>query len=395
MQNRKNKGITLIALVVTIIVLLILAGISISMLTVQNGILNRASEAKEKTEIASEDEKRKLAQAEALMNTEKTTYKGVTLPEGFAPTKIEGEDSIDDGLVITDGYGNEYVWVEVPKTDEVYKTAGLGVTAFTDKEYEKIENDLHTYTSDYRNGTEYKDIYYVDSTDGWFKNDVEYNELKYKMLKSIYQNCGFWIGRYEAGIETNRTSAGDATNLPMSKANVYPYNYLTRTQAKVLAEKVESGSYTSSLLFGVQWDLTLKYIENKKISTDSEIKTKLNFDSKTIGNYKNSLWNIKNTLAKYSTDNGRTYVDCPYQKKSENSVLLTTGASEEFEVMNIYDMAGNVWEWTLERAVGEYGPCAGRGGVFESDGNGVMASFRANISASDRDCIIGFRICIY
>ena len=89
------------------------------------------------------------------------------------------------------------------------------------------------------------------------------------MLKSIYQNCGFWIGRYEAGIETNRTSAGDATNLPMSKANVYPYNYLTRTQAKVLAEKVESGSYTSSLLFGVQWDLTLKYIENKKISTYS------------------------------------------------------------------------------------------------------------------------------
>ena len=121
----ENKGITLIALVVTIIVILILAGISVSMLTGQNGILNRASEAKEKTEIASEDERRKLAQAEALMSTEKTTYKGVTLPEGFAPTKIEGEDSIDDGLVITDGYGNEYVWVEVPKADEVYQTAGL------------------------------------------------------------------------------------------------------------------------------------------------------------------------------------------------------------------------------------------------------------------------------
>ena len=395
MQNRKNKGITLIALVVTIIVLLILAGISISMLTGQNGILNRASEAKEKTEIASEDEKRKLAQAEALMNTEKITYKGVTLPEGFAPTKIEGEDSIDEGLVITDGYGNEYVWVEVPKTNEVYPTAGLNVIAFTGEEYVKIENDLHTYTSDYRNETEYKDVYYADSADGWFKNEAEYNELKYKMLKSIYQNCGFWIGRYEAGISENRKSAGDATNFPMSKANIYPYNYVTRTQAKVLAEKVESGSYTSSLLFGVQWDLTLKYIENKKIATDSEIKTKLNSDSETIGNYKNNLWNIKNTLAKYSTDNGNTYVNCPYQKKSENSVLLTTGASEEFAVMNIYDIAGNVWEWTLEKAVGEYGHCAGRGGVFESDGNGVMASFRANISASDRDCIIGFRISIY
>ena len=138
----KNRGITLIALVVTIIVILILA----SMLTGQNGILNRAANAKEKTEIASIDEQRKLAQAEALMNTEKTTYKGLTLPEGFAPTKIEGEDSIDEGLVITDGYGNEYVWVEVPKTDEVYKTAGLEITEFSDEEYEKIENDLYTYT---------------------------------------------------------------------------------------------------------------------------------------------------------------------------------------------------------------------------------------------------------
>ena len=228
------------------------------MLTGQNGILNRAVEAKEKTEIASKDEQRKLAQAEALMNTEKTTYKGVTLPEGFAPTKIDGEDSIDDGLVITDGYGNEYVWVEVPKTTEVYPTVGLSVTDFTNDEYGKIEEDLHTYTSDYRNGTEYKDEYYPDSTDGWFKNEEEYNDLKHKMLKSVYQNGGFWIGRYEAGIEKWRTSYDVATITPLSKANLYPYIYVTRTQAKVLAEQVKAGSYTSSLMFGVQWDLALK-----------------------------------------------------------------------------------------------------------------------------------------
>ena len=60
MNFKKKGGITLIALVVTIIVLLILAGISISMLTGQNGILNRASEAKENTEIASKDEDKKM-----------------------------------------------------------------------------------------------------------------------------------------------------------------------------------------------------------------------------------------------------------------------------------------------------------------------------------------------
>ncbi|MEI3392821.1 MAG: hypothetical protein V8R39_07110 [Clostridia bacterium] len=136
------------------------------MLTGQNGILNRAAEAKEKTEISSKDDQRKLAQAEALMNNEKTTYKGITLPEGFSPTKIEEEDSIDDGLVITDGYGNEFVWVEVPKTVEVYQTAGINIESFDNESYDKIENDLHNYTNDYRINAEYKDIYAKDTTEG-------------------------------------------------------------------------------------------------------------------------------------------------------------------------------------------------------------------------------------
>ena len=186
------------------------------MLTGQNGILNRAAEAKEKTEIASKDERRKLAQEEALMNTEKTTYKGITLPEGFAPTKIDGEDSIDDGLVITDVYGNEYVWIEVPKTATVYPTAGVSISSFTDEEYTKIEEDLHKYTNDYRNGTSYRDVYYADSTTGWFTDADQYNRLKQKMLKSVYQNGGFWVGRYEAGIEENRTASGTATITPLS-----------------------------------------------------------------------------------------------------------------------------------------------------------------------------------
>ena len=65
---RKDKGITLIALVVTIIVLLILAGISISMLTGQNGILNRATTAKTQTEISQVDEMVKFSAMDALAN---------------------------------------------------------------------------------------------------------------------------------------------------------------------------------------------------------------------------------------------------------------------------------------------------------------------------------------
>ena len=76
--NKRDRGITLIALVVTIIVLLILAGVSISMLTGQNGILNRAAEAKEKTEEFGEKEKTDLATMEGLIDEYGKTSKGWT-----------------------------------------------------------------------------------------------------------------------------------------------------------------------------------------------------------------------------------------------------------------------------------------------------------------------------
>ena len=272
--------------------------------------------------------------------------------------------------------GSEYVWVEVPKTT-VFTTA-LNITEFTDDDYTKIENDLHTYTNDYRNGTSYSDVYYADSTAGWFEDSNAYDTAKKKMLKSVYENGGFWVGRYEAGIETNRTAEGEATTAPLSKENLYPYTYVTRTQAKVLAEQVESGSYTSSLMFGVQWDLVLKYIQTKKEDTVTDIKTKLNSNSISIGNYINNQWNITNANAKYSTNFGSSFSACPYPKTSNAYVLLTTGADESFSLMNIYDIAGNVWEWTLEKTSYTDRPCAARGGDYTDDGSNVPASFRGN-----------------
>ena len=388
------------------------------MLAGQNGILNRAVDAKEKTEDANKDEQRKLAQAEALMNTEKTTYKGLTLPEGFAPTKIEGEDSISEGLVITDEYGNEYIWVEVPRTNEVYSTTGLGITNFTDSEYQKIEEDLHTYTSTYRNETEYKDEFVEDETDGWFKEKDDYETAKKKMLKSVYQNGGFWVGRYEAGIEINRTSSGIATTTPLSKENLYPYTYVTRTQAKALAEQVEAGSYTSSLMFGVQWDLVLKFIEEKTVATSKEsnkenVRTKivkdLNNDSSNIGNYYNSEFTLSrgkfaqfNNLTNwysFDSEDKKSLVTERKKKKQdsyENGILLTTGATEIAKLKNMYDVAGNVWEWTLEKTNYDSYPCVIRGGSYYGDGGENLASYRYNHTATN-SCNYGisFRISLY
>ena len=463
---KRNKGITLIALVVTIIVLLILAGISINMLTGENGILNRAAEAKEKTGTTQTEELVKLSVTDALtqglgsltdanlktalnnnigagkyeisgdatsgwtVTVNGKEYKidstgkisGTTsggsnggnsgntgsLPTGtgttpYLPdkTKFEQVDGTDlaSGLVIKEkATGSEYVWVEVPRTTAVYPEEKLNITEFTDEEYTNIETYLHTYTNDYRNGTSYSDTWDDATNDpdeayksDWYQSESDYNTSKKKMLKSVYQNGGFWVGRYEAGIEENRTASGTATTIPLSKENLYPYTCVTRTQAKKLAEQVESGSYTSSLMFGVQWDLILKYIETKNATTQDNLKK----DSTTIGNYYDNLWNITNTNAKYSTDNGKNFTACPYEKKSDASVLLTTGADTSFSLMNIYDIAGNVWEWTLEKASDTYAPCALRGGLCNNNGSIFPASYRFNGITSDSSYSIGFRLSLY
>ncbi len=101
LENRKNRGITLIALVITIIVLLILAGVSIAMLTGQNGILTQAQNAKQETEEGKIKEQNELAKANAIMNIEKQTYvdkneESVVIPEGFSVIEIDGENTVKD-----------------------------------------------------------------------------------------------------------------------------------------------------------------------------------------------------------------------------------------------------------------------------------------------------------
>ena len=366
------------------------------MLTGQNGILNRVAEAKKKTAAAQKEENERLNDYEKSMdkytsNLPSTEETMPYLPDATKFEKVLGTD-LKSGLVIREKVtGSEYVWVEVPRTIVVYQIAGINIKNFTDKEYEKIEKDLYTYTSDYRNGTSYSDTYAKDGTTGWFANEEQYNELKNKMLKSIYENGGFWVGRYEAGTEEKRTTSGDVTAIPLSKANLYPYTYVKRTQAKILAEQVEAGRATSSLMFGLQWDLILAFMHNKgNIENETLIE-----DSTSIGNYINNLWNVTNVLAKYSIDAGKNYSKCPYEKNKKQEILLTTGANQEFFVMNISDIAGNVWELTLEKSDNTEAICTNRGGSFASDGMKRNAGFRGNTSVNGYGGNVGFRITIY
>ena len=379
--ERKN-GIALIALVVTIIVLLILAGVSITMLTGQNGILNRAKEAKENTEVAQAEEDERMQRYEKIINS---YAENLPVGEGTTPylpnsTFSYKEGDLSTGLVIKDSNDNEYVWVEVPTTiytKNEYNNNGMNKPN-SSSDYNQIEKCLKNYTADY------SDANYGDT-------NLDFLESYQKMLKSVYENGGFWIGRYEAGINVNRTALGEATTIPVVKPNMYPYNYITRNQAQKLSEEMNYDKCTSSLIFGLQWDLILKHIEVKKISIDTEIKSKLKEDSKTIGNYKNNLWDITNPFAKYSNNYGSTFDNCPYKKENSEIVLLTTGADKIFSIMNIYDLVGNVREWTLEFGT-EDGPCVSRGGSYPNDGSSDVGSNHVIVSINRGDNDIGFRI---
>ena len=401
---RRNKGITLIALVVTIIVLLILAGISIAMLTGQNGILNRAAEAKEKTRIAQEDESQKLKGYEDTINQYAPSSNGGSLPTGTGTTPYlpnstfsKKEGDLATGLVIKDSNDNEYVWVEVPTTiydNTTYNNNGAKKPQNAD-EWEKIRDCLKAYTADYSSSS-YKDT----DTDG-----TTYADDYKNMLKSVYTNGGFWIGRYEAGLEEGknpRTSyvAISASDKAVIKPNMYPYNYVTRDEAQTLAQKMDYGDCKGSLIFGIQWDLVLKYIETKNPAQKSNLLT----NSTSIGNYYNSSFELKrgkfakyNELSDwkaYNSEEKPTLVTGSQKKEqssNENGILLTTGATEATNLQNIYDIAGNVWEWTLEFYTTSR-PCVVRGGSYTSNGSGNPAKYRSVNDTNYYNADVGFHV---
>ena len=382
----KEKGITLIALVVTIVVLLILAGVSINALFGDSGIINKAKDAQNKMDQATQNDLDAINELNNWIDgkTNGTTGGNTTggddkpstseLPSTsyttpYYPdntfTKVDGTD-LSSGLVIQDGSENknEYVWIEVPKS--LYANSSYNTETTTgDKkptsstDYDKIEYCLHKYTDYYRNGTSYTDTYYSDAATGL--TSTQYTELKQKMLKSVYENGGFWIGRYEAGITTNRTSKDEEiTAAPLSKAGtvenaVYPYTYVTCSQAQTLASQLSTGkSYTSSLMFGVQWDLVLKHIEVREAVKGTALETiqsALVSDSSSWGNYNNASFEINRgkyadyksgslstTWTPYNQTTSNNFVNSSRVKQTQssgNGILLTTGASDACKKMNI------------------------------------------------------------
>ena len=429
LEINSNKGITLIALVITIIVLLILTGVTIAALSGDNGILTRAKEAKEKTEQAQENESKTLSNMENILGVYnfKNINKADTNPAGAVPansTVVEADAS--KGIVIKDKNNNEWVWIEVPKTT-VFSGLTIDTTkTLTEQNYADIKNKLIAYATTYRKGSATQSYSW---TDEWYAKDgstlvtastqnlteeqktlnngcgltyEEYKSAYQKMLKSVYTYGGFWIGRYEAGIEGTTTETTNARTShttittgsspkAISQKDAIPYNYVYCSEAQALSKEMTSDNkFTSSLMFGIQWDLICKFLETKGNSTISDI----NSDSSTWGNYSNVGRTISSDKAKQTTNTGSTWTAITGTKPA-SSVLLTTGASEETNKMNIYDFAGNEWEWTLEQTSDSDYICAIRGGNYFNTGSIYPASFRGGNGTTGSNRNLGFRPTFY
>ena len=197
-KNRRDEGITLVALVVTIVVLLMLAAVSINMILGSNGIINKSKEAREKYAESSQNDligmnnlTDEIEKTLMPLNDETSPY----LPDSTFKI-VEG--SISTGLVIEDGNGNQYVWVVVPRSlyNNTNYNSNNDKKPISSEDYNNIEYCLHEYTMMFRNdanGTEttYTDIWASDNSNNEWYTENEYVALKQKMLKSIYENGGF------------------------------------------------------------------------------------------------------------------------------------------------------------------------------------------------------------
>ena len=360
-KNKQAKGITLIALVVTIVVLLILAGVSISLVLNNNGVISRAKEAKnqyaeEQTNV--EKQLNELANGIDEMETEIKKVDGVPIPAGFVyvgGTKASGlviSDAAADNekykgqtTVGTDLKGNQFVWIPVDSIADYKRTWYTGSGSFSSYS-ENLPEDEKT---------------------------------------SVETNKGFYIGRYEAGDQEStdskklRAIGASTSNTITVKAGQAPYNYVTRTQAKSLAEgfstKQKYTSVKSKLVSSYAWDTAIAFIQKTNSDYGSSSEEGNYYDSPTF-----TYTGIADTEKNKQT------------KKNGTSTLIPTGQTTA--VNNIYDMGGNVWEWTTESYSSTDSPCATRGGYYLGDFAFYPAGNRFYISDDARGNS-GFRLTLF
>ena len=418
----KNKGVTLIALAVTIVVMLILAGVTISVLNGENGIVKQAQKAKEESKIKELKEKVRIDIAgkrveningelrvsvlkeildkyfdnvpvetqitsetklkakeeygkyemkisdidvgEITYETSYTIFKDVNgeqvpIPEGYIVSENSDENIVNKGLVISDSRGNEYVWisctVDSSSNKLQYKRTEWGVEKDGTDNSRAIKDELTL-----------KDIdvtYSKTDTDNGINEEIS-KEIVAQInaeKESIKKYGGYYIGRYEVG-KDNKTA--------VIKAEQEPYVNIKWSKAYELAKGIGGGEgATTYLCSSYSWDTAINFIQNT-----------------TGKNYATSIIGFNGNWKSQEVKDSSGKVIKPVNTAQRLNTGLTTA------LCNIYDMGGNVGEFTTELNPGTSETVVLRGGY---DINTVPAGYRWDDGSGNAYSYFGFRATLF
>ncbi len=382
MKTKEMKGITLVALVVTIVVLLILAGVSINLVLGNNGIITKAKEAAEKTAEAQEKEmtERNLLEQELENSLATPTPKpqptdGVKIPAGFyyvGGTKTSGiviSDNENDkdkyknkADVGTDLLGNQYVWIpcttDNTSSELQYARTEWGVEVDGDDNSRAIKDEL-TLTDA---SVTYSD---VDTANGINADVSKEIVAQIKAEKaSVAKYGGYYIGRYEVGKNSDTA---------VVKYNQTPYANITWSTAYGLAKKIITNSEaTSYLCSSYAWDTAVNFIQNNS----------------TAKNYATSIEGFNGNWNPQAVKDPSGNVIKP----AGTSQQLNTGLTTQF--CNIFDIGGNEGEFTTELNPGTSETVVLRGGYYDNYGCGP-AGYRWDNVSGGAYFIYGFRATLF
>ena len=418
----KNKGVTLIALAVTIVVMLILAGVTISVLNGENGIVKQAQKAKEEskikelkekvridiagkrveningelrvsvlkeildkyfdnvpveTQITSETELKakeeygkyemKISDIDVGEITYETSYtifkdvngEQVPIPEGYIVSENSDENIVNKGLVVSDSRGNEYVWisctVDSSSNKLQYKRTEWGVEKDGTDNSRAIKDELTL-----------KDIdvtYSKTDTDNGINEEIS-KEIVAQInaeKESIKKYGGYYIGRYEVG-KDNKTA--------VIKAEQEPYVNIKWSKAYELAKGIGGGEgATTYLCSSYSWDTAINFIQNT-----------------TGKNYATSIIGFNGNWKSQEVKDSSGKVIKPVNTAQRLNTGLTTA------LCNIYDMGGNVGEFTTELNPGTSETVVLRGGDFYNYG---PAGYRWDGNSGGAYSYCGFRATLF
>ena len=421
METKENKGVTLIALAVTIVVMLILAGVTISVLNGENGIVKQAQKAKEEskikelkekvridiagkrveningelrvsvlkeildkyfdnvpveTQITSETELKakeeygkyemKISDIDVGEITYETSYtifkdvngEQVPIPEGYIVSENSDENIVNKGLVVSDSRGNEYVWisctVDSSSNKLQYKRTEWGVEKDGTDNSRAIKDELTL-----------KDIdvtYSKTDTDNGINEEIS-KEIVAQInaeKESIKKYGGYYIGRYEVG-KDNKTA--------VIKAEQEPYVNIKWSKAYELAKGIGGGEgATTYLCSSYSWDTAINFIQNT-----------------TGKNYATSIIGFNGNWKSQEVKDSSGKVIKPVNTAQRLNTGLTTA------LCNIYDMGGNVGEFTTELNPGMSETVVLRGGDYY---NGP-AGYRWDANSGNANSGYGFRATLF